>query len=74
VTCQEFDEARSVAETEDEKAGGHGIEGAGVADAALTGYAPDLCYDVVAGPTVWLVDEEDAVKAAITPLAHGIHC
>ena len=48
-------------DTQDQQTGGHGVEGAGVADPAGGGQAPDGGDDVVAGGAGGLVDQEQAV-------------
>ena len=45
-------------------AGGHGVQGTGVADPLLVEDAPQLGHHIVAGPVLGLIDDEDSVSHA----------
>ncbi len=64
-------EPRGGAHEHHEHAGGHRVEGAGVADALLAERAAHAVHDVVAGEAFGLVHDEDAGKATLAAL--GAH-
>ena len=50
------------AEQDDEEAGGHGVEGAAVADFGDAELAADFCDDVVGGPAGGFVHQQEAIE------------
>ena len=58
-------ESGGAVHAQDEEAGGHRVEGAGVADLAGAGEAAHARDDIVARDSLRLVDEEDAAVHAV---------
>ena len=66
----EPEQTGDVADPDDQHAGGAGVEGAGVADAALAQTTAQHADDVVAGDAGRLVDDRDPVHTRRTPTSH----